>query len=139
MYKPQYLPRNSYKAVFFDFGDTLEFKNQSFVADLHKNLMTIDNRLQGVVRICDSGILTGERLKAKIKTDYDAFRLKYHKAVLDLFGHPQASNKYSEYIHRVIHYYHNIFLKPETLQVLSAIKKEGYKLGIVSNFDNSLP
>ena len=140
----QCLLNKKFKAIFFDFGDTLAFNNQSFVEGLHKILRTINinvsiERLQSVVRMADSGELVSERLKARDEKAYRAFRIKYYKYVLGLLGYPQQDNEYAEYLHNMIPYYHNTYLKPESLLVLSTLRKAGYKLGIVSNFCHALP
>ena len=144
MNKNEKLQKEKYKAIFFDFGDTLSFNNQSFVDGLSKVLMTLDisvpmDQLRAVISICDSGVLKEERLQARSKSDYYAFRLKYYSSVLKLIDYPQKDDCYPKILHEMMPYYHATYLKPETLLVLSALRQEGYKIGIVSNFDHSLP
>ena len=144
MHVNQSLPNKKYKVIFFDFGDTLAFNNQTFVEGLHKILKTINiivhiSKLKAVIGMADSGILTEDRLKARNVDDYRAFRIKYYTYVLNLLGYPSNDNKYPEYIHNMIAFYHQTYLKPESVQVLSILKENGYKLGIISNFSHSLP
>jgi len=135
--KNQYLLDKKYRVVFFDFGDTLVFNNQPFVEGLYKILKTMEintniNKLKAAVRMANI-VLEDERCNAKSETKYCAFEIKYYGYVLELLGYLQKDNQYPEYIHNMMPYYHKTYLKPEVPLVLSTLKEEGYKLGIISN------
>jgi len=139
----QLLENKNYKAVFFDFGDTLSFNNQTFPESLHKVLKSIGvdvdaKQLRSAILEADHGELQEERMKLRERDSYRSFRIKYYKYVLNLLSYSHM-DEYAEYIQNVIGYYHKSYLKPETFYVLDALKKEGYKLGIVSNFSHALP
>lgn len=137
------LDKKSYKAVFFDFGDTLSFNNQTFTESLHKILKSIgvcvnEKQLRSAILEADYGELQNDRMKARKRDLYRDFRIKYYKYVLNLLSYSHME-QYAEYIQNTIGYYHKSYLRPETNYVLDVLKKEGYTLGIVSNFSHALP
>lgn len=137
------LDNKRYNTIFFDFGDTLAFNNQTFPVSLYKILKSIgifvdEHQLRSAILKADHGELQEERMKLRERKSYASFRIKYYKYVLNLLEYSHME-KYAEYIQNVIGYYHRSYLKPETIYVLDILKKEGYKLGIVSNFSHALP
>jgi len=137
------LDKTRYKAIFFDFGDTIAFNNQTFPDSLHKILKSIgvyvdEDKLRSVIFKADTGELQEERKKNRERESYREFRIKYYKYVLNQLGYSHME-RYAEYIQNVIGYYHSTYLKPETFYVLDVLRKENYKLGIVSNFSHALP
>jgi putative hydrolase of the HAD superfamily len=137
------LSSRKYDAIFFDFGDTLAFNNQTFPKSLHKIIKIIGininiEQLRSAILEADYGELSEERMKCREEESYRNFRIKYYKYVLKLIGYSHMQ-KYAEYMHNIISYYHITYLKPETLYVLDILSQESYKLGIVSNFSHTLP
>jgi putative hydrolase of the HAD superfamily len=139
------LPSNrKYKAVFFDFGDTIAFNNQTFPESMYRILQSIGikiskDRLKEAILNTDYSEMRKERMKACGKEDYRNFRIKYYRRVLNLLGYPDIDMRYAEFLHNMISFYHSSYLKPEALYVLSTLKAEGFILGIVSNFSHALP
>ena len=132
-----------YNTVFFDFGDTLAFTNQSFPESLHKILRSLGidihpDELRSAIAKADYGDLREERLRMRDKSEYINFRIKYYRTVLNLIGYMKMES-HAEYIQKVIGYYHKSYVKPEALVTLDILRKNGYKLGIVSNFSHALP
>jgi len=137
------LESKKYKAVFFDFGDTLAFNNETFPESLYKIVKSIGigvdiNCLRSVIKKADYGELAEERMKCRDRDSYRNFRIKYYRYVLKMIGYSHME-KHAEYIHNIINFYNRTYLKPESLYVLDTLRSDRYKLGVVSNFSHALP
>lgn len=138
------LKDEGYKAVFFDFGNTLIFNNQTFPEAMFKMCTFIGlditfERLSSVIVMSDTSVLQEEKLGAIKEDDYSDYRIKYYKYLLEMLGYEQISSRYARHFHNTIGYYIKSYLYPEVDYVLSTLKESGYIVGIVSNFSHALP
>lgn len=134
----------NFRAIFFDFGDTLIFNNQTFPEAMYKICRSFDlditfERLSAVIKMADIAVLQKEKLSATTAKRYKSYRVKYYKYILNMLGYQGLSQTHAIYFHETIDYYIDSYLHPETNYVLSSLRDHGYKLGIVSNFSHALP
>jgi len=129
------------KAVFFDFGGTIAFDECSYI--------------EGVVRLCRNmgyDFTESQIREASLKAEsalpprpreigeYHTWNrrrrlLKFRELGLD----ESAAEAAVDRIERELRLYTRPYLFPETETVLSTLKENGYKVGIISNISPDLP
>jgi putative hydrolase of the HAD superfamily len=133
---------NNYRAVFFDFGDTLAFDSLPIpegLANLFRNmgLETSPDEVQQARRAVHENGLHSRDYPTSVLMD-DFFR-NYFAGILKELGFRGDIDKAAERALKEWRFYAGVYLSPEVHKVLSSLQKGGYILGVISNISCRLP
>ncbi len=137
----------SYKAVFFDMGGTLVQSSPSFYEAIYRAY--IDFEVKVPMQMFQAGLRAAWARLGKVYGEWvtgrgfadEAFWLTFNKAVLRKLGYLKGLNALAQKIWvraESLLKDAKLYCSSEVFDVLSNLKAQGYMLGVISNWDESL-